>query len=480
MKLSASRSFSFLPNYELSPEGDIVVSFDYVTNVYDSYKNKLINESPSEGFCVFFYEGNTSPGGGGPGWGLGYLPVSADHYENAHLLLSEANNTLTPIYISSYGTFNSRPIYRDGSGLKVGYYTTPFGMIPAGWRIWLNDTSVYYYSTDSASIPIWAVNWVYGPAKPVGWGYPQFNRKNMFESYSGKTGGLLGVGFDFVGRFTQAFNSVISAFIPNSISLKDSYLKDYKHIISTENLSSNYYIFPTILYNSLATTLTANSGNRIKIRLTDLGRTIDVKVKPGEYKDFIDVLNYSNSELGPANTNDSIKLGINFSSFNNTDFGIKNFNIAGIPASPSPTVTPTHTPTATVTPTVSPTKSLTPTPQPTSTPTITQTSTQTPTPTRTPPLTPTITITQTLTLTQTPTITPTSTPAGTPAATTTPTPTNTPPRSPTPTSTPPLTPSQTKTPGISPTPTFTLTPTTPPYGEPLADGIIMGIGRDKT
>lgn len=480
MNLSATRSYTYFPNYELSPEGDIVVSFDYVTNVYNNFLNKNLNETGSEGFCLFFYEGNASLSGGGPGWGLGYLPLTADIYNNLHLLLSEANNTFTPIYISAYSNYNSRPIYRNDGGLRIGFYDTTYGIYPTGWRIWLNNSLLYYYSTSNSDFPIWAIDWYDGPNKPLGWGYPVLERKNVGYNYGGKVGGLLGIGFDFTGKFGETFNNTTSTITPNSVSLKDSYINNYTHLLQSDNLSSSYYSKPIILTNSLLTSLTANSGNRIKIRLTDLGRTVQVKIKPGEINEYVDILNYSNPYLGPAGTQDSLRLGLNFSSLNNTDFGIKNFNVAGTIASPTPTKTPTTTPTPTYTPTCTITRTITPTNSVTQTKTPTQTPTKTPTQTQTPQITPSFTPTQTISPTETPTATPTDTPANTPTNTITPTPTLTPPNTQTPQPTPAVspTPSTTSQPTATPTPTPSTTP--PSYGQPLADGIIGGIGRDIT
>ena len=107
--LSATRSFSLLPTDQLSPENDIVVSFDYVTNVYDNYQNIYDNETPSEGFCLFFYEGNAPLSGGAPGASLGYLPGSFTVTNNNNILFSETNNTFTPYNLTAYSTINNMP-----------------------------------------------------------------------------------------------------------------------------------------------------------------------------------------------------------------------------------------------------------------------------------------------------------------------------------------------------------------------------------
>jgi len=478
MNFNETRSYTFFPNYELSPEGDIVISFDYVTNVYSNLLDKNLNETGSEGFCLFFYEGNSSLSGGSPGWGLGYLPLTGDIFNNSHLLLSEANNTFTPIYISAYSNYTDRPIYRNDGGLRIGFYDTTYGIYPTGWRIWLNNSLLYYYSTSNSDFPVWAVDWKDGPNKPAGWGYPNLERKNVGSVYAGKAGGLLGVGFDFTGRFGQTLNNITSTVVPNSVSIKDSYLNSYKHLIQSDNLSSSFYSLPILLTNNLASSLTANSGNRIKIRLTDLGKTIEVKIKPGDYNDYVTILNYNSPTLGTGIALDSLKLGLNFSSLNNTDFGIKNFNVAGTIASPTPTKTPTTTPTPTFTPTCSITRTVTPTKSVTQTSTPQSTPTRTPTQTATPAVTPSFTPTQTISPTETPTITPTDTPANTPSQTVTPSPTNTPNPTSTPQPTPQISPTPPSTVQPTPTPTITPSPTQPIYGQPLADGIIGGIGRN--
>jgi len=493
MELSATRSFTFLPAYELSKEGDIVVSFDYITNVYDNYITEYYNETPSEGFCLFFYEGNKSTLGGGPGYGLGYLPVSSFVFNNLNFDLTDTyklSNSLPLIPLTASKIINSKTAYQSNTSFKVEYHPVDYPSVPgsAGWRIWgvtsPGVSALFYYSNQNKTYPIWVSDWNDGPDKPGSWGYPDFIRSRTGTTYTGKDGGLLAVGFDFTGNFGKTFLTFspldsaignLSSSNPNSISIRDSYINNYNKLVQTDNLSSNFYTTPILLYNSLATSLTANTGNRVKIRLTDLGRTIEVKIKPYNSENYLNAINFGAPDLGPNLTDDSIKIGLNFSSLNNTDFGIKNFNVAGIAASPTATETPTQTPTQTP----SQTAPVTQTPTPTQTSTATVTPTVSPTSSQTPTATPTVTPTQTVTPTFTPTntITPTQTPTAQVTQTPTPsiTPTETPPITPTPTETPPVS----QTPTETPTPTITQTPTqTPPSGVPLQDGIIVGFGFD--
>jgi len=484
--LSSSRSFTYLPTDEFSKMHDILVSFDYISDVYDNYDFQSYNETPSEGFCVFFYEGNTLSGGGGPGYGLGYLPASAYDLNNNNLLLTipvSAPPSTAPgpvYYLRGDGYINGKVAYRNVSTAYLpgilSCLWTPTGIFsPAitGWQIVNNNSGVYtvYYSSSSnVDYPIWAINWQQHNTG-IGVGYPIFERR-PFPVFTGKAGGLLGIGFDYTGMFGIINDSASAIKTPNSVSLKSSYTENYKHLTTSNNLTSVNYLYPVSLYNSLAISNTASRVNRVKIRLTDLGKTVEVKIKGWDKNYYSPILNYK-YDFGTAYTLDSIKVGLNFSSLNNTSFGIRNFNLAGVIASPTPTVTPTRTPT--VTPTVTPTQTgYTRTPTPTRTPTATPTRTATPT------ITPSITrtVTPTITKTVTPTRTPTRTPTTTPTVTPTITPSNTP------TNTPEITRSQTPTPTttntVTPTPTITptITPTqgeTDPAGVPMQPGIIIGI-----
>jgi len=482
MYLSASRSFSFLPVDQLSPENDIIVSFDYFTNVYNNYVTTFDNEQPSEGFCLFFYEGNAPLSGGGPGSALGYLPISDTVTNNSNLLFGENLSAFTPIILTNTGTLNGKIRYTSGS-IKIEYYPTNFGAYPGtyGWRIWDGTSNLYYYSNTNTDYPMWTSGWSSGPNKPVGWGYPVITRQYLGNNYSGKKGALLGVGFDFTGNFRTAYNSGISGTVINTVVLRDAEIKNYGYITNSNNLTSSNFLVPINLSNSLASSQIPDIGNRVKVRLTDLGKTIDIKIRPYNEKDYIEVLTHTSEDLGPFNTTDSIKVGLNFSSLNNTDFGIQNFNIAAIAATPTPTVTPSVSLTPTITPSKTPgasptpTPTITPTKTPTATPTLTPT--RTPTPTATTPATPTPTVTTTKTPTATPTPTPGESPTATPTGTPTPTPTTTPPASPTPTTTP------TNTPTVTPTVTPTATPgAVNPFnwytnGTPILTGsVIIGLG----
>lgn len=486
LTLSSSRSFTYLPTDEFSKMHDILVSFDYISDVYDNYDFASYNETPSEGFCVFFYEGNSLSGGGGPGYGLGYLPASAYDLNNNSLLLTipvsapPSTNPGPVYYLKGDGYINGKVAYRNNSTAYLpgilSCIWTPSGVFsPAitGWQIVNNNSGVYtvYYSSSSnVDYPIWAIDWKQHNSG-IGVGYPIFERRPD-PVFTGKDGGLIGIGFDYTGVFGIINDAASAVQTPNSISLKSSYAENYKHITTSNNLTSINYLYPVTLYNSLAVSNTANRVNRVKIRLTDLGKTVEVKVKGWDKNYYSPIINY-NYDFGTATTLDSIKVGLNFSSLNNTSFGIRNFNLAGVIATPTPTRTPTVTPT--VTPSITPTQTGY-----TSTPTPTKTPTNTPTRTATPTVTPTITptITPSITRTVTPTRTPTRTATPTPTVTPTITPTNTPTNTPQVTSSP--TPTTTTTPTVTPTPTLTPTVTpTPgeavPVGLPLQPGIIVGI-----
>jgi len=484
MNLSGTRSFSLLPPDQLSKENDVVVSFDYICNVQDNYDFLPYNETASEGFCLYFYEGNKSLSGGGPGFSLGYLPITSFQTSNNDLILK--NLLYNNLVLKNTSTLNGKPSYTTISqgtfpeNYNIFWEPTITTGFPnsSGWKITgSSSSSLYYYSNTNVDFPIWATNWVNTNIYPFStFGYPVFARVNFGTVYSGKSGGLIGVGFDFTGNFSFQNNLLPDTVFNNSISLKSSYLNNFQHLFNTNNLSSSNFLVPLKLFNSLKETQRDDLFNRVKIRLTDLGRTIEVKVKPFNSEYYSEILNYKSDLLGTALTTDSLKVGLNFSSLNNTTFAVKNFNIAGVVATPTPSITRTPDSTPPVTPTNTPSLTPTRTATPTRTPSLTPTRTATPTVTPTNTLTPSVTETptQTPTRTQTPTQTPTQNPTPTPTPTLTPT--VTPPLTPLPTTTP--TPTQTE----SPTPTPTLTPTTTPPpiypGSPLPDSIIIGINFD--
>jgi len=476
---SASRSFTLLPPETFAKENDVVVSFDYFSNVRDNYDYSLYNEYPSEGFCLFFYEGNKTLSGGGPGWGLGYSPTTAFNYSNNDLLMSNAAYNNIHFGLSTIDG-NGKPIYTTinqgtfPAPLTIQWSPTNYTGLTgtSGWQI-TNVSNLLYYSNSNAEYPNWASFWQNTTAYDFyTYGYPIFTRKQTGPAYAGKDGGLLGIGFDYSGRFCTLNNTNTTFTVANNcVVLKSSYLDNYEHLANTINLTSNNFLIPLSLYNSLNTTNSAELINRVKVRLTDLGRTIEVKIKPYNSEYFSDVLTYKYN-FGTSLTTDCLKVGLNFSSLNNTSFAIRNFNIVGVPASPTPTPTPSVTPTQTPEATVTPTPSITPSITPTRTPTLTPT--RTATPTLTPTATPTRTPTPTKSITPTPTFTPTQT--LTPEATVTPTPSLTPTFTPAPSNTPTNSPTPSLTPTLTPTQTPTVTPSgvgTEP-GTPIPDSILIG------
>jgi hypothetical protein len=486
--LSSTRSYTFLPLDEFNSDNDVLITFDYFCSVLDNYMNPDNNELPSDGFSLYFYEGNSSLSGGGPSYGLGFLPVSDPLYSNFDLLLQ--NDVYNNLYLGSTSLdAGGKPIYYTKSvgtwpfPVKVQFNNTDFTGVPnsSGWQITNNNsTALYYYSNTNILYPLWAVDWKNGPAFPyVPNGYPVFFRKNIGENFPGKLGSLLAVGFDFNGTFATTYSGISSGPVNNSVAIRSGYSDNYRFLARTNNLTSNNFLYPTYLYNSINQSQSAVIYNRVRVRLTDLGKTIDVKIKPNNFQDFIDIVSYSSEILPTFNvfTRDSLRVGLNFSSTNNTIFGIKNFSVAAIKATPTPTQTSTNTPTPTQTQTPESTQTQTPTNTPTQTSTPTSSNTQTPTPsqtnTATPSNTPTKTPQPTTTQTSTPSNTPSKTPAGTPPATPAATPGTTPTQTPSK--------SPTATPGGSPTPTPTnpnTTPTQTPTPTVVAtfDSNIFGVG----
>jgi len=486
MILSSSRSFSYLPDDEFSNYADVVISFDFCSNVYDNYTFTPDNETASEGFCLFFYEGNSPLSGGGPGSALGYLPYQDYVFKDNQIEFSEAYSNFSPLRLDQTGTFNSRPSYTGyGNNFKLEYWTNDITGTPnsSGWRLYnYVIPEYYYYSQSTSQYPFWATNWTTTTATPSAWGYPTLTRRNQGLYYPGKEGALLGVGFDYSSNFSLAYSGLeLTAARINSVCLRSAQFENFKVLTNSNNLTALNYLFPVTLYNSICGG-DANKFHRAKIRLTDLGKTVNIQIRPYGYEDYSDIITYYQDNLATFTTTDSLKVGLNFSSLNNTDFGIKNFNIAAIAATPTRTAQPTPTPTPSATPGPSPTPSFTATPSitPSNTPTntITPTFTITPTQTVTPTnLTPTPTASETPTQTPTPSAaTPTPTASNTPTPTVTPSDTATP--TPTPTNTATPTPTETTTP--TPTPTVTQTPPYPP-GANIPDGsIVVGFGDFKS
>jgi len=478
--LSASRVFSIVPERILQMETDIVVSFDYFADVFDNFVNTAFNEAPSEGFCLYFVKGDVSLSGGGPGEALGYSPINRLIYTN-DVFKIEGASFLNGVY-KKIGDSQSKPLYakEDDTFYRIEYDLT------LGWKIWKANTfNVYFSSGSSEDYPLWATTFSHAAdAAAAGitiYDNPVFTQfPSITESYNGLAGGILGIGFDFNGNFgtnlfTESSYNVdglefpnFSAF-PNSITIRSSENEDYKIVHKTDNLVNLSAAEPILLYNSIGATKSYQNFNRVKIRLTDLGKRVEVFIRPYFTNKFYEYLNFSYN----FDFYEVVRVGLSFASKNKTQFGIKNFNIAAVAATltPTPTLTPTQTITNTPTQTITQTRTPTATPTTTAPPTPTPTGSITPTPT----FTPTNTLTPTRTQTPTPNITPSNT--GTPFATPTPTstPTGTVPPSPTPTETPTQTQTPTNTVTPSPTHTPTVTPTIPP--EDILDSLLIGFGN---
>jgi hypothetical protein len=305
-----------LPDDEFSNYADVIISFDFCSNVSDNFTFTPNNETASEGFCLFFYEGNSPLSGGGPGHALGYLPYQDIVFANNQINFREAYNNFTPIRLDANGTFNSKPAYYGyGNNLRMEYWTNDITGTPnsSGWRLYdSNIPKYYYFSSSDKYYPFWATNWQTTTATPSAWGYPEISRRNQGLYFPGKAAALLGIGFDYSSNFSLAYSGLeLTAARINSICLRSAQFENFKVLTNSNNLTALNYLFPVTLYNSICGN-NANQFHRAKIRLTDLGKTVNVQVRPHGNEDYSDIITYYQADLATFTTNDSLKVGLNF------------------------------------------------------------------------------------------------------------------------------------------------------------------------
>jgi hypothetical protein len=142
--------------------------------------------------------------------------------------------------------------------------------------------------------------------------------------FEGVSYGELGVGFDVTGYFcTTDFGlDGLSNPVPNSITIRDSINNQFGFLYNTGNLATK--LNPVNLYQP-ETVLSNLQYNRIRVRLTDLGKRIVVDIRrPGDLE-FNNYVNLPINNIWPK----SVRCCLSFSSDSTMVLKIKNFNVNG-------------------------------------------------------------------------------------------------------------------------------------------------------
>jgi hypothetical protein len=150
------------------------------------------------------------------------------------------------------------------------------------------------------------------------------------DGYTGLEGAMLGVGFDSIGNFsvaTDQYNGLTSP-TPNTVTIRQGFEENYNYISTSKNLINTpirFKIADEIMDESQPT------WKSVRIIITNGFTQIKVQVKEEWQKEFYTVLE---SRVG-VKERDAVKAAI-ISTTNDTDteFDIRNFNVAGFPGKP--------------------------------------------------------------------------------------------------------------------------------------------------
>ena len=145
-----------------------------------------------------------------------------------------------------------------------------------------------------------------------------------FINYAGLSGGVLGVGFDINGNFGLASIDTLgySSSVPNSITIRDAFFKAYQPLYRTPALSA--FEEPFTIYQYI--TAGAPEFNRVRVRITNLGKQVIVQHKISDQEKFYTYANYNLTKALPR----YVKPCLSFSSgVSATKMMIKNFNVNG-------------------------------------------------------------------------------------------------------------------------------------------------------
>ena len=168
-----------------------------------------------------------------------------------------------------------------------------------------------------------------GPGFSLGYTPNEQSDYCYLKGYQGMKGGFLGIGFDSLGFFGTNTTKVdgLSAPVPNSCTIRDSEANNFRHIVTSKNLTfiyrnKNFYISEKVPNTQSATYKT------IKVIISRAFTNIEVLVKYAEEKEFVSVLKHKI----PIRRRTGVRVGLTCATEeNDSKFFLKNFNVTGFP-----------------------------------------------------------------------------------------------------------------------------------------------------
>jgi hypothetical protein len=148
--------------------------------------------------------------------------------------------------------------------------------------------------------------------------------------YPGLEGAMLAVGFDSIGNFSVATDQYngLSRPTPNTVTIRQGFEENYNYVSTSKNLINTPIRF------KIADEIQDDSQIKwksVRIIISNGFTQIKVQVKEEWQKDFFTVLE---SRVG-VKARDAVKAAIiSTTNDNDTEFDIRNFNVAGFPGTP--------------------------------------------------------------------------------------------------------------------------------------------------